>query len=327
MRHSSLLPCALALWIASASAWAAPSEADIATARALAVEGFAALDAKDYPKAIELLTRAEELYHAPTLCLGRAQALRALGKLVEARESYQRALRDPLAPDASDAFREAVATAQVELAEVDKQIAWVTIRLTGPEGTQVAVDGEPVPAAALGVPRATNPGEHDVVLRATGCSDQAQRLRAEPGSRPEWALELPAASCAATEPAATESASDEEGPGALATTGFVTLGLGGAALVMGVVTGIVAMGAHASLVDVCPDERCPENEQGTLDRYELTHPLATTGFIVGGVLLATGLTLVLVAPDSAEPGTTPAPTAAEVSLRVGPGSLGLATRF
>jgi hypothetical protein len=92
-----------------------------------------------------------------------------------------------------------------------------------------------------------------------------------------------------TSPAPADSA----GPDAVATAGFVSIGLGGAALIVGIVSGIVAMGAHSSLADACPDARCPESEQETLDRYELAHPLATVGFVAGGALVATGLTLVL----------------------------------
>jgi hypothetical protein len=335
MRRSSLLACALALLVASPSAAAEPGDTNTAAARVLGEEGFDALDAKDYPKALDLFTRAEELHHAPTLLVGRARALRGLGRLVEARESYQRALRDPLVPDASDAFRQAIEDAKTEVAEVDKQIAWVTIRVTGPGDAQVLVDGEPVPRAALGAPRATDPGEHQAVLRAPRCSDKVQAFRAAPGERQELALDLPPTGCVSTEPSPSEPAGDAAGSGAMRTAGFVTLGVGGAFLVVGVVTGIVAMSAHSTLVDACPEERCPESEQGTLDRYALTHPMATTGFIVGGVLLATGLTLVLVAPSSegsetaatalGSPGTMGGP--ARISLRLGAAGLGLAVTY
>src|SRR5277367_6697243 len=94
------------------------SSADRLTARALGLAGGEALEAKDYATAAECYTRAEALFHAPTLLLGLARAQVGLGKLVDAVETYQRVVMEPVPPNAPPVFAEAVASAEKELAAV-----------------------------------------------------------------------------------------------------------------------------------------------------------------------------------------------------------------
>src|SRR5262249_48840489 len=101
-----------------AVAAAAPPGADRAAARTLGFEGEDALARKDYTTAADRYARAEALFHAPTLLLGLARAHVGLGKLVAARETYQRIVADGVPPNGPPVFVEAVASAQRELAEV-----------------------------------------------------------------------------------------------------------------------------------------------------------------------------------------------------------------
>ena len=140
----------------------AQSDADRATARSLAEEGMQALAAKDYAKAADLFARADSLVPIATLKLGQARALVGQGKLVAAYELYHRIVRVGAAQDAPPVVREAVADARVELDALEPRMAAVVIDA---QGAQVAIDGEPVPAAALGVRRLVDPGVH--VVRAT----------------------------------------------------------------------------------------------------------------------------------------------------------------
>src|SRR5215203_241669 len=75
-------------------AWAEANEADRATARALALEGHAALQKKDYATAADRFGRADSLVHAPTLVVDWARSLQGLGRFVEAHEKYELVLRE-----------------------------------------------------------------------------------------------------------------------------------------------------------------------------------------------------------------------------------------
>jgi hypothetical protein len=331
-----------AVCIVFEEARAQPSEADIATARKLGEQAFVALDARDFAKAAELFARAEALYHAPTLLVGLARAQTGLGRMVEAQESYRRVLREPLPPGANDAFRQAVADASAEIGAVERQIAWVTIDLEGPAGAQVLVDGQELPRAAIGVGRALNPGPHRIVARAPGCKTSEQPIQVEPGAQRRVALRLeadgagvagPAASSTgarsdAGQPDAAPAGSDDVGDG-VRTAGYVSMAVGGAGLVMGIITGILAMDAHSELATACPADRCPQSERDTLERFELLDPLSTVGFVAGGALAAAGLVMVLAAPsgESAAAGPAAPGDAVAIRLRVNPSAVTAAISF
>src|SRR3954463_15780886 len=85
-------------------AGADPTSADRATARALAREGQAALDRHNFALAEDRFARADALLHAPTLLLGVARAQVGRGELVEAQESYNRILREGIAPGSPAPF-------------------------------------------------------------------------------------------------------------------------------------------------------------------------------------------------------------------------------
>jgi hypothetical protein len=106
---------ALALVLIPATASAQVSDADKATARALAQEGQDALDRKDFTTAADRFTRAGEVVHAPTLALGLARAQVGLGKWIAAEETYRRVVRDGVPAGAPPVFAKAVADARREL--------------------------------------------------------------------------------------------------------------------------------------------------------------------------------------------------------------------
>jgi len=273
---------------------AADDAADKATARELAIQGAAALEAKEYEKAADRFSRAEALFHAPTLVLGLARAQVGLGRYVEARESYRSMIREELGDEASSAFREAKASAEEELAAIEGKIAWVILRVKGPKGAADAkLDGNVLPAAALGVRRPVNPGEHRLEASAEGYASGATTFEVEPGEGREVELVLQVEKAGGgIEPSVTDENADEAD--GLAIAGWVTLGLGGAALIAGGVMGGLALGMHSDLSDACGETAvCPASEQDNLDDFRTFGNASTGLFVVGGVLAATGVTLLV----------------------------------
>src|SRR6185436_9178917 len=82
----------------------AQTDEDKAAARALATQAAQAFSAGKHAEAIDLVTRAEAIVHAPTHLLLMARAQVGLGKLVAAKETYLKILREELAANASPAF-------------------------------------------------------------------------------------------------------------------------------------------------------------------------------------------------------------------------------
>ena len=297
----------------------AQSDADKTTARALAEEGHAALDAKDYATAADRFKRAEKLYHAPTLLVGLARAYVGLGKYVEAKESYNLVIREKLRDDASDAFKQAAEDAQNEIVGLDAKIGWVTISVEGPEEPKVMVDDAEISVASLGVKRAVNPGPHVVKASADGFNPGEAKFNAEAGSSQEVTLRLVA------DPDAVVGGDGADSGATLRLVGFVAIGVGAAGLIVGGITGGLAMGKHGELEDNCPGGQCPPDQQDNLDSFHTLGTVSTVGFIAGGVLAAAGIVLVVVGSlgGSSEEGADSALLTAEI----GPGHVGAKLRF
>src|SRR5690349_19476001 len=83
----------------------AQSDEEKAAARALATQGAEALNNKKYAESLDLVTRAESIFHAPVHVLMIARAQAGLGKLVAAQESYLKVIREELAANAPAAFK------------------------------------------------------------------------------------------------------------------------------------------------------------------------------------------------------------------------------
>jgi len=301
----------LSLLLLLAATATADDAADKATARELAIEGAAALEAEDFEQAADRFSRAEALFHAPTLVLGLARAQAGLGKYVEARESYRSVIREPLGDGASKAFRDAKADAEKEIVEVEAKIAWIIIRVKGPDEVRGArLDGEDLPAAALGVRRPVNPGEHRVEASAEGFARGEETFEVGPGEGREIVVTLEEA------PDEVTSVEAHDGLSPLAIAGIGTAGVGAAALVVGGVLGGLALGKHGELSDACDETSvCPPSEQGNLDDFRTFGNASTGLFVVGGVLAATGVTLLVVGlgdeqADGPDTGLTLTPLAA-----------------
>jgi hypothetical protein len=148
----------------------AQSDADKATARTLAEEGIALKQAQKYEEALDKLTRAQQIFDAPTHLLLIGQCQVALGKLVEGAETFRRLQRSKLDAGAPPAFVKAKQQADDELRAVEPRIPKVRIQLIPEdvEGFEIRIDGVAVPAAVVGVDRVANPGHHVVEVSAPG---------------------------------------------------------------------------------------------------------------------------------------------------------------
>lgn len=321
---------ALALTHAGAPAFAQPdepSEADKAQARVLGEEGQQALAKQDYEVAYDRFKRAEALYHAPTLLLGLARSAVGAGKYVQAQEAYNKLIREPLPKNAPDPFVRAQEDAKKEIIGLDQKIAWATITVTGPAKPVVTLDDESIPAAALGGKRPINPGEHVVKASGPGYLEREERFSIVSGAATtvEVALEVDPHAGDLPEPVPGTPSTGDTGDGQRI-GGYVTLGVGAAGLLMGVITGGLAVGKHGELDDGCPGGTCPPALQGTLDDFHTLGTVSTVGIVAGGVLAATGLVVVLTAPS--EPTTEPAAvTGAALRARLGLASLGFDLSF
>jgi len=290
---------------------AAPSRADdqaenTAAARTLGIQGVQLADAGKCPEAIEKLQRAESLHHAPTILgrLGECQV--AVGQLVAGTENLNSVVREPLAPNAPKVFHDAQDRAQKVLAAATPKIAHLTINVVPPDAkATVTVGGKPIPAALIGAERPTDPGTLEVSAAADGYKPAGTSVTLAEGGHQEITLTLE------KDPNAVASlpplpaggppppvAPPEPGPRKSNTFAYAALGVGGAGILIGSITGVLAL----SKASDCPNKVC--STRSDLDGAKGMATISTVSFGVGVVGVALGTILLVTGNNSEAPPAT-----------------------
>lgn len=330
---AATLPLAV-LTVASPAHAQDASSQDIAQARQLGQQAQAAYDKGDFTESEKLWTAAAKLYtQAPTLTLGLARTQAKLGKVVASQESYNKIVREwGNNPNPPPAFKDAVEAAKTEVVAVSAKVASVTVSVEGPTNPQVTIDGQAVPAAALGLKRPVDPGAHKVTATADGYKPADTTFSVTEGGSAAATLKMEKAAGAVAVapvpgagpgPASSAEPGADVGPGkgnSNKTLAIVAFGVGGAGLVVGAITGAIALGKAGDLKNVCDaNKTCPASSQSDVDSYKSVGTISTIGFIVAGVGGVAGVVLLLTAPkDNAASASTGRYTTVAVKRDVGP---------
>jgi hypothetical protein len=284
--------CVGFLWVGTS--WAEASAADRATARALAGEGYQALQDKDYATASDRFSRADALVHAPTLMIDWARSLVGLGKLVEAQERYEQIVREGVDAKAPKSWHRALADAGTELSQLKPRLAWITISVSGSDDAHVTIDGVPVPRAAIGVRRAVNPGSLQVRVQAKGFLGQKKTVDLREGAEDTVAFQLEPDPDAQTPvpvkalPAPPPPPVERPDP----TPMYVAFGVSAAGLVVGAVSGGLFLAKRSDLMGVCdPNRVCESSQTDAVNQYYTFGTVSAIGFGVGVAGAATGAAL------------------------------------
>jgi len=292
MKACRFLPLAALLLPLLTAASAQGSDADRAAARILAQQAKEALDARDYAAAADRFARADALVHAPTLMLGLARADVGLGKWIAALDVYNRILREGASPGAPRPFFDALKDARAELDALEPRVPSVIIEVVG-AATKVTLDGEVVPAAVLGMNRPVDPGDHLIRAEGAGLVPAEAKVKATERNveTVTLKLELPAPPLVAVPPLVRPAAEGST----QRTLAFAALGVGGAGLLLGAITGGLAIAKHGTIAAACPDpHRCTDPDIGT---YHTLGALSNAGLIGGSVIAAAGVALYATAPS------------------------------
>lgn len=333
---------------------AAQTDEQRAGARALATEGAQAFNEGRFKEAVELFAKAETLVHAPPHLLFMARAHTKLGQFVKAREAYMKIAKEQLPSNAPQAFRDAQVTAEDERKQVEPRIGRLTIKVEGADAAKdlsVAVDGQPVSTVLLGVPQPMDPGDHTVSATATGFKAAPASVSLKDGGTGAVTLRMevdssvappgaaPAASPTASAPlvstAPSAPPSDASGPNGLRIGSYVGFGVGAVGIALGTVFVLKSASnrkdadkADAALVcgegangeRICPEEGI-QKVQDLDDKANSARTLGIVGYVVGGLGVATGVTLFILSNKKDES------QAAYVAPYVGLGAVGVRGAF
>lgn len=315
MRHSrslsrqSLFPakalcasCAVVLStlvLAAGSAHAEEASAENkAAARDLATSGIQLAQEGKCDQAIPKLIRAEELYHAPTILTWVGQCQIQVGRLVEGTETLNRVVRENIGADAPAAYLDAQKRAQDLIDETKPKIGKLTIEIEPSDvsDVEVSINDRPLASALVGAPRPTDPGKQVVTVSAPGYKTATQEILVAEGGRETltFSLEIDPNAATGTGSSASDTHSPSEDAKSNAWIGWTVVGVGGAFLAAGGVTGIMAMSKEKDLAKACPDPKsCDASNDSTYSAAKTNATLSTVFFGVGGAAVVTGVVLVL----------------------------------
>jgi hypothetical protein len=335
---------ALALFTARPAAAQPSDESSRAEARKIGYSGVEAFQAGDFAAAHDRLETAYQLLQVPSLGLWSARALAKLGKLVEAEARYLQVIGLPTSVGDEAIQEQARQDARNERAALARRIPSVLVRVEGARAGDVAVtiDDAAVVGSALGDSQLVNPGRHRIE-GVRGSARASVDVTVGEGDRKEALLrfEAAASATAATPPGVDVGLRADPGPpstggGTMRTVGWVTLGAGGAGLVVGAVTALVLRSKKSHLDSVgCGDggRMCPESEAGNVDSYNSLRPIPGISLIAGAVFAGAGAYLLLTSPAAGEPGAAPStsarrrPAFANLRLAIVPGGTMLSAEF
>jgi hypothetical protein len=312
------------------------AEDDAATrsaARKIALDGIAALQRGDAEQAMQKLEKAYRLLRVPSVALWSARALAKRGFLVEASERYQETSRLEGQQGEVAIQAQARKDAAAELEELMPRLPTITVSVEGANSAEVklTLDGVELPSALSGEERPVNPGEHRVVGVA-GAEEVSERVMLAEGQKQAVTLRFVKQQAAVAPAEALPPPKPDETPAAVGSSrktrrvlSYVALGIGGAGLVVGGITGALVLRDKKKFDENanCRDGMCLQSEADEVNAFRTLRTVSTVGFIAGGALAATGVVLLLTSGAPAEPGRDHA----ALRLTVSPSAVALSGRF
>jgi hypothetical protein len=307
--------------IASRVAWAQPPNtpagtsapaSNVGQAESLFHRAVERMDQGDYTGACPLLEQSQALDPSSGTLLNLGDCYEHTGRLASAWRTFADAETLALAGARRDRAEVARARKNALLPRVPQ------FKLVAPERPVVALsvelDGRPLDIAALDAPIAVDAGDHQVRARAPGFDDIVLRVEAgEPGSTtavkiPDFSRHAAASGTTAPDPSASRFSLDVQDVAAIS-AGAV----GVAGVIVGTVFGLKSQSKHADSDDYCTGQTC-QDPRGVelMNEARTAGNLSTTGFVIGGLGLATGAVLWFARPFGPR---------ANAAVAVAPGSI------
>lgn len=309
---------AAALLVTAPAIGAGPSAADLESARALFKEGRELKAAGKLKEAIEKLKAAHALGRTPVTGIELARAQLDAGHLVEAREVALDVARIPVAADETDKSAQA-REAAAELAErlkprIPTLVTKIVTVTKSSADLLLALDGTPVPAAAISAPLKVNPGTHELRAHYEGGDEVRATVVILEGETKSVELAPPPPKVT-VRPGGAPTKS-------MAPT-WIAFAVAGAGVAVGTITGLVTLSDSKDLENACKPSNgryvCPQSMYGKLDEASILGTVSTVGFIVAGAAAAFGLGWWLFAPDPKAKTT--------INPEIGLGTVGLRGTF
>ena len=274
-------------------------------AESLYRDGKKAAQAKDWPTACAKFKASADREPAPGTWLNLGDCEEHRGRLRDARASFESSVRMFKAGDERGNY------ARQRLAAIDRKIPKLTAKLpTGsPADSRSELDGAPLTSKE---PVALEPGEHVLVVHASGRSNVESRITLAEGENRSIVLNVgsrtttdgPVGTTKVTSATMMTPPPKPEGSG-LRTTGWIVLGVGAAGVATGLFAGLMTMNAKSDADKNCPNDACNPDGLAAQSSGTTWSTISTTAFIAGGVAAVSGISLVLLSGPKATVGINP----------------------
>jgi len=320
-RHSSRLLLLAALALSSASARAQSD--DSAMAQSLFDQAKQLMTSGRFAEACPKLAESQRLDPSSGTLINLARCYEQTGRLASAWTKYLEAAR--AAKVSNNVQRETTARerAAALAPRVDKLVITVAPALKSLAGLEIRRDGIVVGEPAWGVALPSDSGEHQVVAKAPGYAvfqakatvtgegqttsvlvPELVPLAGTPAAPVDAAAERPAKENPGS--VATSEPGSRQGLGAARTAALVAGGVGIVGVGLGTAFGLMSKSKHDEAGKYCEGTGCTDQLGVTAEQAaQRNGNISTVMMIIGGVGLATGITLWVTAP----PRTSSAPSA------------------
>lgn len=312
---------AIVLLAVSARAYAAPADEQRRESDGLFQAARALVEQGHFDEACPKFAKSHQLDPAPGTLLNLANCEEQLGQFADAHAHYTEALS--ILPDADERKEKARARAAALLVKIPRLV--LVPPPNAPPGFSVLRNEQALSTQDFKTALLVNPGTQRLVVKAPSRQDRAVELTLASGEQRIVTLELGPPVSTASEGGSpplsnathAERAARTTWP---TTTGWVLLAGAGAGVVVGSVTGAMAMSAAQTAKDECPqdspDAPCTLAGQEAHQSGATTATISTVAFISAGVLGAGALGLLLWGGDNDDEGSARAhfsPLGASVS--------------
>lgn len=251
-----------------------------------------------------------------------AECERLGGRLLEAARIYERFLVE--APPGDDSSRELARqrVAREQLDELSRRLPAVRVRVAGevPASAEIWLDGQSVSLKQLDQAMLVEVGTHVVAFRSAGRPRREIIVDVSAGER--RSIELRFRETESPAPPTPPSSGTAIVPWRV--TAAVTGGAALAGIVVGSVSGAIALSEQSTADDLCDGPACREQrgvDAGRSAKNAAT--ISTAGFVAGGALAAVAVAAIVI--DLSITGDDDGGSGASVGL--GPRGVALHTRF
>ena len=225
-----------------------PAEALFREAEKLATEG-------QFDKACPLFAQSLSLSRKPGTLHALGDCFDHQGRIASASQRFQEYIAEveQLPLDRQEIHKERKELAAQRILEISSRIPTVTLSL--PEGViqsqEVILDDVPVKAESFGVLIPLDPGPHLVVIMFEGKVRRKERFHLQESQHRQIQLWAPIAQPAEPKKAPPTPRQEQANSNPLRMAGFITLGVGGAGVILGVVAGGLALSKKQEMLRSC----------------------------------------------------------------------------